>query len=104
MKYGLVVRAFTTPIQVRQFCINHDFYTRGTNEEYDDLFDYVKKHPRMDEIPLSVVVGDIIKHSDIDLDVWLGIVDDMVWDIKSWFLTEACTILYDRDKTKTIGL
>lgn len=97
MKNGLNIIALTSTQQVRQFCIKHDFYTRGTIKEYDELFDYVRNHPRMDEIPLSVVINDIIKHSDLDVNDWLGERDDMEEDITNWFLTEACDIRYRRD-------
>ena len=64
-KFRLNLGAVASPESVRQFCINHNFYTDGDNEDYGGLLDYVEHHAVMTPTTLSVIVDDIIEHSDL---------------------------------------
>lgn len=90
-KFRLNLRAVTSPEEVRQFCIKHNFYTDGDNEQYGELLDYVANHVEMTTITLSVIVDDIVKHSDLSDGDWID-ENDMREDVTNWFLTEACRI------------
>lgn len=50
---------------VRQMCINHGRYTRGDNEDYSSMLDFVRENePTIENI--QRVAKDIVKHSDMD--------------------------------------
>lgn len=56
---------------VRQVCISHNYYTRGTNEEYKDMFhllDYKTKTSgsNITSNRLQVIAMDIKDHSDTE--------------------------------------
>ena len=48
---------------LRKLCIEKNWYTYGTNEEYSDLLDFVAS-TKMDTKNLVLVANDIIKHSN----------------------------------------
>ena len=52
---------------VWETCVEHEFYTRGDNEEYEHMFDMVKDGASMDAI-----AEDIAKHSEIEEYVGIG--------------------------------
>ena len=54
---------------VREMCVNHHWYTRGNNKEYNKMLDFVEKHkPTLNN--MIKVAEDIIKHSaDSDLQI-----------------------------------
>lgn len=59
----IVERTHWTAALVRQCCINHEYYTRGDNEEYEEMLDYVRANePTVRNIYL--VAADILEHSD----------------------------------------
>lgn len=59
-----------SPEGVRQVCIQFDWYTRGCNEEYDKMLDYVRAHPDPTLEDIYFVAKDIMEHSrDIGVDV-----------------------------------
>lgn len=91
MTNKLTIIASVNWTSVRQFCIDHSFYTAGTQEQYEKLMDYVNKHKTLDMISLFVIVSDIISHSDICEEDWISR-DSMYEGITDMFLTEACQI------------
>ncbi|MBE5807094.1 MAG: hypothetical protein E7317_02005 [Clostridiales bacterium] len=56
------------PFKLRHLCIEHNWYTRGTNAEYDyllrDLTHDGREHMTTED--LEAVALDIMEHSDID--------------------------------------
>ena len=49
---------------VRRVCIENDFYTNGTNEEYNDLKEYVDRTKDMTDDKLIRVARNIQNHSN----------------------------------------
>ncbi len=53
------------PERVRQCCIDNQWYTSGTNKEYEEMLDYVRDNkPTVEN--LFTVAKDIYGHSDFD--------------------------------------
>lgn len=53
------------PKRVRQCCIDNQWYTRGTNKDYEEMLDYVRDtKPTIENI--FTVAKDIYDHSDFD--------------------------------------
>lgn len=53
------------PERVRQCCIDNQWYTRGTNKDYEVMLDYVRDtKPTIENI--FTVAKDIYDHSDFD--------------------------------------
>ena len=50
---------------VRSLCIEKQFYTRGTNEDYDAMLNLCTKSP-MDSEKLIEIAEDIVEHTDPD--------------------------------------
>ena len=51
--------------RIRTMCINHMRYTRGDNEDYSRMLDFVRENePTIENI--QRVAADIVKHSDMD--------------------------------------
>lgn len=52
-----------TPYDMRNYCINRNFYTRGDNEAYSSMLDFVRENdPTYKNVELVAI--DIISHSD----------------------------------------
>lgn len=49
---------------VREICINHNLYTRGCNEEYAKLEDYVRNLKNVTSRSIYKIAKDIQDHSD----------------------------------------
>lgn len=61
---GLVLQERWCMDDVRNFCIRHDYYTYGCNEDYSKMLWYVEKHnvnPTINDI--YTVALDIFEHS-----------------------------------------
>ena len=52
-----------TVSDVREACIINDLYTRGTNEEYEKMFDIIRRCPEPGDIGIWRVAKDIAEHS-----------------------------------------
>ena len=53
---------------VRRYCISRNLYTRGCNEEYESLYEYIaEKNYIISDEDLLVIANDILVHSDTDL-------------------------------------
>lgn len=52
-----------TVSDVREACIRNNLYTRGTNEEYEKMFDIVRRCPKPGDIGIWSVAKDIAEHS-----------------------------------------
>ena len=50
---------------IRNICIEHQYYLWGDNEEYDKLMFFIRTHKPTDH-NISVVAMDIYRHSDDD--------------------------------------
>ena len=48
---------------LRSLCIENNYYTRGDNEEYSNLFEWVGKQHNMTTTKIMQVAQDIFEHS-----------------------------------------
>ena len=81
--------------RIRNMCIKHNFYTRGTCEEYKDLMYFVQGcEIDMNEHDLIHIVRDIASHSDL---YGLGYSDsqEMYKHVEYCILNEATYITSD---------
>ena len=51
---------------IRNVCIAMNYYTAGTVEEYERLFDYVREHKVLTEEVAEHIAVDIFEHSAIE--------------------------------------
>lgn len=65
--YGEVRLTYTiSSDKVRNMCINHEWYTRGVNHEYQELLNYVDSHRHYISINgILTIAIDIVNHSNI---------------------------------------
>lgn len=50
---------------IRTLCIRNDYYTYGTNEDYESLFDFIRNNePSLENV--YHVAMDIVRHSNLD--------------------------------------
>ena len=81
---------------VRQVCIQNQYYTRGTNEEYMDLFNISRSFSTVDDTQLFIVAQDIYNHSDVDRIMNEGGVDECgVMESILFNLTEVTHTFYE---------
>ena len=71
---------------VRAMCIKHELYTRGDNEAYSKMLNYVNAHKEPTLEDMANVASDIIAHSDYE-----GEMADMMFNLGN----EAITAFYD---------
>lgn len=71
---------------VRAMCIKHELYTRGDNEAYSKMLNYVDAHKEPTLEDMVNVAGDIIAHSDYE-----GEIADMMFNLGN----EAIISFYD---------
>lgn len=79
---NLIVR--TDADRIRSLCINEQYYTNGTNKEYDELLTFVDDHRVLDEESLDWIAQNILDHSCY--------FDETVSNIKFKILNDACYI------------
>ena len=65
MKYKMI--GHWTTYDIRKMCIQNEFYTCGTNEQYSKLMKFVEIHEPTTEA-IEWVAKDIIKHSAFEDD------------------------------------
>lgn len=81
---------------VRQVCIQNQYYTRGTNEEYLDLFNIIRSFSTVDDTQLFIVAQDIYNHSDVERIMNEGGVDECgVMESILFNLTEVTHTFYE---------
>lgn len=52
---------------VRSYCINNDLYTRGFNEDYTRLYNYIADRDNyIEDNDLIIIANDIWYHSDME--------------------------------------
>lgn len=71
------------PEDVRLVCIDHNYYTCGDNEEYDNMFSMLKgetqvTHSNITGHRLQKIAEDIKDHSDTE-----ETVEDIMWALSS---------------------
>lgn len=67
MKKVITERRTVSPMDVRQVCIDHDFYTCGTNDDYEAMLDLVGNNMAdLSNEVLYEIADDIMRHSDPD--------------------------------------
>lgn len=72
---------------VRQACIENDWYTRGTNKEYDRMLGMCSGE--LTEELLERIVVDIVSHSDLEE----ADIESVAWYIVNqvaWYNIEVC--------------
>ncbi len=81
---------------VRQVCIQNQYYTRGTNEEYMDLFNIIRSFSTVDDTQLFIVAQDIYNHSNVERIMNEGGVDECgVMESILFNLTEVTHTFYE---------
>ena len=86
---------------VRQVCIQNQYYTRGTNEEYLDLFNIIRSFSTVDDTQLFIVAQDIYNHSDVDRIMNEGGVDECgVMESILFNLTEVTHTFYEVEELR----
>jgi hypothetical protein len=65
---------FITSSTLRDTCIEHDWYTEGSNDDYENLFSRLRNYDgsfaEMTIDKLEEITEDIMEHSDIDDNDW----------------------------------
>ena len=92
--YKLVERLETGTL--RQFCIDHEFYTAGDCAAYSNLFDMVRQFDGSAGA-LSMIALDIVKHSDPSILLNYtesGIRDEMILDMMNMIAEHCVTRWY----------
>jgi len=56
-------RKIWSSMEVRNFCVRHDFYACGDNEDYETMLDFVRQNAPTTE-SLYLVAYDIAAHSE----------------------------------------
>lgn len=56
---------------LRNMCVRENFYTCGTCEEYDKLYEYVSNLENVTTKDIVNIAKDIMKHSEVDEDMEL---------------------------------
>lgn len=83
-----------TMYDMRNFCINHDYYTGGTCEEYDEFLRFVDSHEEnvTDEFILEAATN-IFYHSDFDI----VYVDEDIYNIAYEIMNEVVYFVIDEE-------
>ena len=86
MKYKM--QGSWTVYDIRKMCIQNEFYTCGTNKQYEKLMNFVSDHePTMEAI--EWVAKDIIDHSSFEYDYPItSMMFHVVNDCVKFFFTE----------------
>ena len=72
--------------RLRSYCIKHDYFTRGTNEEYEAMFDLIRgKGWDISTETLYQVAKAIYDHS-----CWAGFDDVDVTDVMAGLARDVC--------------
>lgn len=80
---------------VREVCIQNEYYTRGTVEEYSAMFDMIRSFSTIDDTQLFLIAQDIYNHSNIERIMNEGGVDECgVMESILFNLTEATHTFY----------
>lgn len=83
----------TNAMKIRQFCIDHQYYTCGTVAQYENLLNFVENNKELQDHSLEWIARDIIEHSIMsrDIDYWKK-EDELVEYMRNDILNEACYI------------
>lgn len=87
-------------VKLREICVNNDFYTCGTNDEYTEMFHIfglVDAAETFDEVTniLERVARDILDHSDEENYILYSDYKDNKKELMSIILEEAVAMWYD---------
>lgn len=75
----------TSPMKIRSFCINHQYYTNGTVAQYENLLNFVDDNRYLQDFSLEWIARDIVQHSALALDE-----DEAMEQMKIDILNEVC--------------
>ena len=78
--------------RLRSYCIKHDYFTRGTNEEYEAMFNLIRGGRGWDVSlgTLFRVADAIYEHTD-----WSGCDDVQVTDVMAGLARDVCEYHYE---------
>ena len=81
---------------VRQVCIDNQYYTRGNCEEYESLLSTVRSFSTIDDTQLFLIAQDIYNHSNVQRIMEEGGVDECgVMESILFNLTEVTHTFYE---------
>ena len=98
MSKYLHLTATTNANRVRAFCIKHDYYTDGNNDQYRNLLTYVDQHKKLDRYALETIAGNIVGHSVLDYSVDPTENVNAADYMAELILNECCWISYEVDE------
>lgn len=66
---------------VRRICIEHNLYTNGTNEEYNELMEFVNEIGNITDYRLILIGRNILNHSitDYSLDTIITLLNEKIF-------------------------
>lgn len=69
-------KRFITRYAVRSLCIEKNWYTSGTNEEYGEMLTFVEELEEATTEALAIIATDIYKHSNTDY-----CIESIMWEL-----------------------
>lgn len=69
-------KRFITWDAVRSLCIEKNWYTSGTNEEYGEMLAFVEELEEATTEALTIIATDIYKHSNTDY-----CIESIMWEL-----------------------
>ena len=78
--------------RLRSYCIKHDYFTRGTNEEYEAMFNLIRGWDVSLDTLVQVAYA-IYDHSD-----WSGYDDVQVTDVMADLARDVCEYHFEEVK------
>lgn len=84
---------------LRNYCVEKEFYTRGTNQEYSDMFNFfgmISEANSFEEMTsiLERVVRDILDHSTKDNYIVCGGYENNVKEVMSQLVENGAVMIY----------
>lgn len=86
-----------SPERMRELCIEQNWFTRGTCEEYDEMLNYVRSHNATYE-NMAIVASMILEHSACDYFSDYD-TDSLMAHILFWIEKDVVITLFDFEST-----
>lgn len=86
MNMNKIDRDYYIVTEIREACIKNNWFTCGTNREYDEMFEMAKNAKPSDDLAVRNVIEAIWFATEDDMDEKNGLINDTVRDIlaKAW--------------------
>lgn len=86
-------------MKVRQMCIDEQFYTRGTNKEYENLLFNLCEKTDLSLDDIEKIARDILDHSDLeDKEMEYGVgYDDLLLNLMGNLINDCCYSYVNRE-------